>query len=269
MKIPVADLSAQGWLLGAFPAGSLWRFPLQAEVLTHVNWPVIAGQVVSLAPVLIVSTIALLLNANGLELIVKKDVDLNRELVATGICNLAAGLAGGIVGYHAISLSSLNHSLSGGKRLPGLLVAALLGLTVFQNATSFLTFVPKMILGALLVYLGLSMLFDWVYQAWFKFPKSEFLIIMVILLVVAVRGFLEAIALGLVLAVVLFVVNYSRVSVVKQEFCGTIYRSRVTRSHSQWEALTARGDELCVLKLQGIYSRVCPRRASFGKIGPR
>jgi SulP family sulfate permease len=69
---------------------------------------------------------------------------------------------------------------------------------------------------------------------------------------VAVRGFLEAIALGLVLAVVLFVVNYSRVSVVKQEFCGTITRSRVTRSRSQWEALTARGDELCVLKLQGF-----------------
>jgi SulP family sulfate permease len=96
------------------------------------------------------------------------------------------------------------------------------------------------------------MLFDWVYQAWFKFPKSEFLIIMIILLVVAVRGYLEAIALGLVLAVILFVVNYSRVSVIKQELCGGIYRSRVTRSRNQWEALTRRGDELCVLKLQGF-----------------
>jgi len=84
-----------------------------------------------------------------------------------------------------------------------LIIAALLALTVFQNAASLLTYIPKLILGALLVFVGLSMLFDWVYQAWFRFPKSEFLIIMVILLVVAVQGFLEAIALGLVLAVVL------------------------------------------------------------------
>jgi len=251
-KTPFTELSAQGWLLSAFPSGSLWRFPFQAEILSRANWPVIAGQVINLVPVLIVSTIALLLNANGLELIVKRDVDLNRELVTAGIGNLVAGFGGGIVGYHSISLTSLNHSLSGGKRLPGLIIAALLGLTVFQNAAALLTYIPKMILGALLVFVGLSMLFDWVYQAWFKFPKSEFLIIMVILLVVAVRGFLEAIGLGLVLAVALFVVNYSRVSVVKQEFCGTIFRSRVTRSRSQWEALTARGDELCVLKLQGF-----------------
>jgi SulP family sulfate permease len=251
-RTPFTELSAQGWLLGAFPSGSLWRFPLQAEILSQANWPVIAGQAISLAPILIVSTIALLLNANSLELIIKKDVDLNRELVTAGIGNLAAVLGGGIVGYHTISLSSLNHSLSGGKRLPGLILAALLGLTIIPNVASLLTFIPKMILGALLVFVGLAMLFDWVYQAWFKFPKSEFVIIVVILLVVAVRGFLEAIALGLVLAVVLFVVNYSRVSVVKQELCGNIFRSRVTRSRSQWEALTARGDELCVLKLQGF-----------------
>jgi len=81
--------------------------------LSQANWPVIAGQAIGLAPVLIVSTIALLLNANGLELIVKKDVDLNRELITAGIGNLAAGLGGGTVGYHAISLSTLNHALSG------------------------------------------------------------------------------------------------------------------------------------------------------------
>jgi SulP family sulfate permease len=251
-RTPFSALSAQGWLLGAFPSGSLWRFPLQIEILSRANWTVIAGQLINLAPVLIVSTIALLLNATGLELIVKRDVDLNRELVTAGIGNLASGLGGGIVGYHAISLSSLNHALSGGKRLPGLIVAMLLGLTLFQNATSLLTYIPKMILGALLVFVGLSMLSDWVYQAWFKFPKSEFLIIMVILLVVALRGYLEAIALGLVLAVVLFVVNYSRVNVIKQELWGGLYRSRVTRSRSQWEVITSRGDELCIQRLQGF-----------------
>ncbi len=200
---------------------------------------------------LIVSVIALLLNANGLELIIKKDVNLNRELITAGIGNLAAGLGGGIVGYHAISLSSLNHTASGGKRLVGLFTALLVGITVFLGA-GYLSYAPKMVLGALLVFLGLSFLYDWVYQAWFKFPKSEFVIILTILLVIAFRGFLEGIALGLVMAIILFVVNYSQVKVVKQTLYGTTYRSRVTRSRSQWEILTARGDELCIFKLQGF-----------------
>jgi len=251
VKTPFAQLRAEGWLLGSFPSGSLWRFPLQAEIVTQANWPVLAGHVANLAPILIVSVIALLLNANGLELITKKDINLNRELVTSGIGNLAAALGGGIVGYHAISLSSLNHTLSGGKRLPGLLLALLLGLTIFQGA-AFLGYIPKMILGALLVFLGLSLLFEWVYQAWFRFPKSEFLIILIILLVVAVQGFMEGIALGLVLAIILFVVSYSQVSVVKHEFCGSNYRSRVTRSRRQWDEIAARGDELCTLKLQGF-----------------
>ena len=78
------------------------------------------------------------------------------------------------------------------------------------------------------------------------------MIILAILLVIAFRGFLEGIALGLVMAIILFVVNYSQVRVVKQTLFGTIYRSRVTRSRSQWEVLTARGDELCIFKLQGF-----------------
>ena len=250
-KTSFADLSAQGWLLGSFPSGGMLRFPLQAGLLSNVNWPVLSTQLVNLSPVLIVSVIALLLNANGLELVIKKDIDLNRELVTAGIGNLAAGLGGGVVGYHAISRSSLNHTASGGKRLVGLLTGLLIGMTAFLGA-GYLRYAPKMVLGALLVFLGLSFLHDWVYQAWFKFHKSEFVIILVILLVIAIRGFLEGIALGLVMAIILFVVNYSQVSVVKQTLYGTVYRSRVTRSRSQWEALTALGEELCILKLQGF-----------------
>ncbi len=246
-----AELNTQGWLLGSFPSGGLWQFPLQSELLSNVNWPILSNQIINLSPVLIVSVIALLLNANGLELIIKKDVNLNRELITAGIGNLAAGLGGGIVGYHAISLSSLNHTASGGKRLVGLFTALLVGITVFLGA-GYLSYAPKMVLGALLVFLGLSFLYDWVYQAWFKFPKSEFVIILTILLVIAFRGFLEGIALGLVMAIILFVVNYSQVKVVKQTLYGTTYRSRVTRSRSQWEILTARGDELCIFKLQGF-----------------
>ena len=222
LKIPFARLSAGGWLLGSFSAASLWQFPLKPETLSQVNWPVLLGQIPALAPIAFISVIALLLNANGLELIIKKDINLNHDLVVAGWANLAAGLTGGLVGYHAISLSSLNHTMSGSKRLPGLVTALLITLTVFIGA-KLLSYIPKLTLGALLVYLGFSLLVEWVYQSWFKFPRIDFAIILLTLGMIAFRGFPEGIATGLLITVVLFVVRYSRVSVVSHVLSGASY----------------------------------------------
>jgi SulP family sulfate permease len=48
------------------------------------------------------------------------------------------------------------------------------------------------------------------------------------------------------------VINYSQINVVKQAFSGAVYRSRVTRSHRQWEYLAACSEALYILKLQGF-----------------
>ena len=74
-------------------------------------------------PALLIGIIALLLNTSALELVVKRDIALDRELLAHGAGNLLAGLAGGVIGYTAISLSTLGHKLARGRRLPGVLVA--------------------------------------------------------------------------------------------------------------------------------------------------
>ena len=55
------------------------------------------NNIASVAPILIISVVALLLNVNALELIIRRDVDLNRELMVTGAGNIAAGLAGGLL----------------------------------------------------------------------------------------------------------------------------------------------------------------------------
>src|SRR5205085_6082885 len=132
-----AQLSAQGWLLGPFSGAGLWQFPLSVDRLAQTNWSTIAGQAGNIAPILVISVIGLLLNASGLELIVKRDIDLNHELLITGFANMVAGLGGGIVGYHAVSVSSLSHAMSGGKRLPGILMGVALGATVFLGAAAF------------------------------------------------------------------------------------------------------------------------------------
>ncbi len=251
LRIPIDQLRANGWLLAQFPAGSAWRFPLSGEFLAQADWPVILGHLGSLAPILIISVVAMLLNVNALELIIKRDIDLNRELLVTGAGNIAAGLVGGLLGYSDISFSTLNRQVTGGKRLVSLATAVLLGLTVLVGA-SFLIYVPKVVLAGVIFYIGLSLLFEWTYRAWFKFPRIDFLIILTILAVVALRGFLEGVAVGLVAAIVLFVINYSRTSVIKHTLSGVDVRSRFNRSLDQRAILDAQGQQLYILELQGF-----------------
>ncbi len=250
-QVPIEQLRAGGWLLAQFPAGGAWRFPLSGEFLAQAEWSVILGHAGSLAPILIISVVAMLLNVNALELIIKRDIDLNRELLVTGAGNIAAGLVGGLLGYPDISFSTLNREMTGGKRLVSLVTAVLLGLTVLAGA-SFLIYVPKVVLAGVIFYIGLSLLFEWTYRAWFKFPRIDFLIILAILAVVALRGFMEGVAVGLVAAIVLFVINYSRTSVVKHTLSGVDFRSRFNRSLDQRAILDAQGQQLYILELQGF-----------------
>jgi SulP family sulfate permease len=251
LGIPLTTLTAEGWLLGPFPNDLTWRFPLDPQTLAQVNWQSLLSAIPRATPALLIAVIALLLNASGLELVIKQDLALNRELMVTGAANLVSGLAGGLIGYLAISFSTLNHTLGKGKRLPGLLVAVLLILTV-SAGTSFLALLPRLLLGGLLIYIGLALLYEWVIQSWSSFPRMDYLIVLSILIIIALKDFLWGVGFGLIMAILLFVVSSSRLDVIRYELSGAMYRSRVNRSLQQWMVLQTYGDQLLVFKLHGF-----------------
>lgn len=247
----VSELRQAGWLLDTRVSTTLWEFPLSRAFLSEVDWAVLLRQIPSLIPIAFISVISLMLNSSGMELIIKRDIDLNRELMVAGAGNLSGGLVGGLVGFQDISLTSLNRSMSGGRRMVGLLVAVLLAATILVGTTS-LIYIPKFIFGSVLIYLGFELLIHWVYQSWFKFSRIDFLVVVTILATLAVRGVMESVVVGLVTAVVMFAVSYSRVSVVKFALSGREYRSRVTRSSHELQILDRHGDRLFIMKLEGF-----------------
>ncbi len=246
----LADASARGLLLGPFPQGALWQ-PLTPSALAHVDWSVIAGEIDKVGTILIVSVVALLLNASGLELATRQDVDFNRELQSAGIANVLAGLGGAPAGYHLLSVSALAYKMGARGRLVGLFSAAVCGAALFFGA-ALLSFFPKAVLGGLLLFLGLSFLAEWVYDARFKLPGIDYLLVLVILVVVGAVGFLEGVAVGVGIAVVLFVVNYSRIDVVKHTLSGANYRSTVDRPSAHRQVLREKGEQLYILQLQSF-----------------
>jgi SulP family sulfate permease len=246
----LAELSAGGWLLGPFPSGGFWQ-PIGRAEWSRADWSAVWPVAPNLLATVAISAIALLLNATGLELSLRRDLDLNREMRAAGWANLVAGLGGGFVSYHALSLTMLNARLGATGRLSGLLVAAVSGVALLFGGAA-LGLLPKMVFGALLVFLGLSFLWEWVVAAFRRLPRIDYAIVLGILVIIAAVGFLQGVAVGVVAAVVMFVVSYSRSSVVKHELDGTCFSSRVIRNPQARALLADIGEQAYYLQLQGF-----------------
>jgi SulP family sulfate permease len=85
-----------------------------------------------------------------------------------------------------------------------------------------------------------------------KVLRRDYVVILLILLAVALLGFLPGVVVGLLLAAMVFVVDYSRIDLVKDDIGGGAYRSKVEREPEHLEILRTEGDRIHVLTLQGI-----------------
>ncbi|MGB3308478.1 MAG: SulP family inorganic anion transporter [Nodosilinea sp.] len=250
-QTPISSAQNLGLLFGAFPEGGLWQ-PLHWSMLTQVNWALILGQVDKIATIVLLSVIALLLNVSGIELAARQDIDLNQELRSAGIANVLVGLGGGIVSFHSLGLSVLSCAKINAKsRLVGILAAIICLITLLMGET-LVTLFPKPMLGGIALFLGLSFLVEWVYDAWFKLPKTDYGIVILILCVIATLGFLQGVGVGLAVAIALFVISASRVNVTKYTLSGATHQSHTARSLPQTRILQEEGEQIYILDLQGF-----------------
>ena len=246
---PVSEASAQGLLLGPFPGGNLWQ-PLQVNHLPLVHWQVVLPQLGNGAIVMLISTLALLLNTTSMELAFGQDINLNRELEAAGVGNLMGGMGGGIIGFHSLSLSSLSHRMGVSSRLTGLISAGFSAIILFLGASTISLF-PRFVLGGIVLLLGLEFLVGWVYDARCRLPRVDYAVVLLILAVIATVGFLQGVALGLVFTIALFVINYSRTNITRHSLSAATHSSKVVRSPQQVKLLRQEGEQVEVLVLQG------------------
>ena len=243
-------LRTDGILLGPFSQDVLWN-PVSLSILAQVDWTLILGQATNLAAILVISAIAVLLNASALELIAREDMRLNDELVATGVTNMIAGIGGSPVSYHYLSLAALPMRMGINSRLIGV-IAGLGNLAVLIFGATLLELIPKFIVGGLLLFLGLSFLVEWVYDAWKTLPRSDYILVLIILAIVGGVGFLEGVGAGILIAVVLFAITYSRVDFIKDTLTGFTFQSNVERPPEHSHIIQEEGSSIHILRLQGF-----------------
>ncbi|MGB0711986.1 MAG: SulP family inorganic anion transporter [Gammaproteobacteria bacterium] len=243
-------LMAAGMTLGPLPKGDAGAEAM-IGLLADVEWAAIFASGGTLGTILVVSAVSLLLSCSGLELETRSDLDLDKELRAAGLANMVAGSGGGIVSFHALSLSVVARRMGTDSRWVALIAAGLCLLTLFFGS-AVLDYLPRALIGGMLAYLGLDFLHRWIVRGWSELSHSEYAIVLAILVIMVSVDYLTGIAAGLVAAVLLFVFTYSRVSVIKTAVSGAELRSNVERGPAEQAVLLDKGRGLSIYRLHGF-----------------
>ena len=244
------EAAANGLLPSIESTGSLipvfhWDF------LQVVNWLAISEQIGGIVVIALLSSMMLLLDVSGIELIARKDLNPDHELEVMGYTNVVNSLLGGFPGVHDVSDTALVDRLGGKDRLTGFVYAGIVGAAILAGA-EFMELVPTFILGGLLIYVGLEFLIDWLWKAWDELPLSDYLVVVLILIVIIFSDILQGVTFGFFVAIILFVINYSQLSVIKIETNGADNASNVDRDLETRELLNKEGKRVLILILQGF-----------------
>lgn len=252
--IIVGDLdriTAQGWLLPNVSNDLVWTLP-DLSVLSEISPAVLAASAGDVLTLTVVLALNLFLRASALEIIVNREINLNREFIVNGAANIASSISGGgVLAYHGPISSSLVETMRVNGRLVCFILAIMFTLTLLIGGALF-SLIPRFIPAGLLMYFGLRFMKEWLIESRSKLPRQDYIIVAVIALATALLGILPGIALGMVGAIMAFVLEYSRMEVIKQEYTGRFHRSNLDRSFAQNQLLQREGNKILIFRLQGF-----------------
>ncbi|MBI2772163.1 MAG: SLC26A/SulP transporter family protein [Burkholderiales bacterium] len=249
--VPVQQARVDGWLFDHTDKVQ-WMAPWQwLRGPGAIDWSWIAGQWLDMLAVAAVAVITVLLGASGLEVMSRSDISLDHELRLHGWLNLASAALGGTLSLVSVSRSAV--LLDGGARTraAGLVAAGVCAITAV-GATLLLGWVPRVVLGAFLFYLGATILWDWVVASRRRLGLADWALVIIILATTITIGFAIAVVAGVLASSLNFALSYSRVGVVQHDLDGTALRSAVLRPAAHRQLLAAHGKDIRVLVLRGV-----------------
>jgi SulP family sulfate permease len=246
--VSLDEARVMGWTFQP-PPQAAFMLPWHTDDLARYPWFAVPDLLGNLVAVIFVTASSTLFNTTGIEVAVHREANLERELNVTGAANILTGVLGGYTGCSSISRSILNFSSGGRGRLSGLTASAL-SLLMLAIAPDLLGFIPKFVLGGLLLYLGADQLHKWIIESRKRLSKLEYLSLVAIIVIIVAWGFVPGILIGVVIGCATFAFSAARVESIKYSFDGSEYRSSLDRSRDDQEVLLAHGGKIQGLNLQ-------------------
>lgn len=248
----IQGLRNQNYLIPRFDDVDFTLRHLQFDLsaINTIDWHLIHNNLITMFLIALISVMALLFITISLELILRKDIDFNRELKIAGVANMIGGAFGGIVGYHGLGNTVFAASFKTQTRAVGIITGIICGLAVFF-AGQGIGFFPKFLLSGLIFFLGLSLFYSWTFRVWHRLDPLDKGVVLTVLLVTLFFGFLQGIISGILISILFFIFTYSRVNVVRYVVNGGELTSTYERDPIAQKIIKANAEKLSYIKLEG------------------
>lgn len=138
----------------------------------------------------------------------------NKELIGQGIGNTVAGLIGGLPGAGATMRTVVNINAGGKSNLSGV-VHGLILLVVLLGAGAYAKLIPLPVLAGILITVGIGIIDYKGIKHIFRVPRADAVVMLIVLILTVFVDLLQAVAVGMVMASVLFMKQMGDTSQLK------------------------------------------------------
>ncbi len=177
--------------------------------------------------------------------------DSNRELIGQGAGNFCSAIFGGMPGAGTMGATLVNLNSGGHTRRSGI-YEGLFVLLAFLLCSSLLAWVPLAALAGILI-VGACRMIDWKSFLLLRQPGTilDFCVIAAVIAVALSWNLIAASGAGLGLAILLFIREQIRGSVIRRKMTGRQFSSKQHRLPAEQAILEAHGNQVRILELQG------------------
>jgi len=195
-------------IIGDIPKG----FPdVHIDTLLTMDWHHPMNMIVPALTLAALASIDSLLTSVVADNKTKTKHNSNKELIGQGIGNVAAGLIGGLPGAGATVRTVVNIDAGGRTQLSGIIH----GLTLFAillGAGAYAKLIPIPVLAGILITVGIGIIDYKGLKHIAHVPRSEAVIMLVVLVMTTFVDLLQAVAVGMIMASILFMKSMSDIA---------------------------------------------------------
>eukprot|EP01025_Chloroclados_australasicus_P026602 TRINITY_DN2642_c0_g2_i1.p1 TRINITY_DN2642_c0_g2~~TRINITY_DN2642_c0_g2_i1.p1 ORF type:complete len:900 (-),score=76.19 TRINITY_DN2642_c0_g2_i1:308-3007(-) len=223
--VPRLDLSIaekNGWTPPPISSGNIIDiyklYNLYPFSWDNIAWKTIFNQFIKFFGLFIVVSFGSCMDIAAVQQELPQELDYNKELITVGISNLVTGLLGaGFTGSYIFSQTIFTMRL-GVKTFINAAVISLAEILLFLIPGSVVRYFPNFYLGALMVWFGVEISYDWLIISYKKCTKVEYMLllstftlIMIFSQFFPVEGLEIGIFVGILLSALQFIFSYSSV----------------------------------------------------------
>ena len=175
----------------------------------------------------------------------------NRELFAQGIANTVANLMGGMSGAGQMGATLIGLNSGAQTRMTGL-IEGVFSLLAALLLSAFIAWIPVSTLAGILIIIGLRMIdLEPLEFAKARSTRLDFFVVLAVVIVALTTGLIAASAIGVALAMTLFVRAQINGSVVRHKLELSDISSSWHRPQAELDILAKNGHQAVVFALQG------------------